>query len=454
MSQRGTIIFIDDERAVRVAGQQTLELAEYEVIPCTLAEQALRHLSRDWPGIVISDVRMPGMDGLALLQQARGLDPELPVILITGHGDIAMAVHAIHEGAYDFIEKPFPAELLVDAARRALERRRLVLENRALKSELAGRGTSGTAIVGKAFAMERLRATIANVAGTDVDVLILGETGTGKELVARALHDQSARRCHHFVALNCGAMPENIIESELFGHMAGAFTSAHKRRIGRIEYAQGGTVFLDEIESMPLHLQVKILRVLQERVVEPLGSNEAVPVDIRVVAASKVDLKQLCAAGKFREDLYYRLHVVALSIPPLRDRREDIMLLFQHFASLAAARYKRDVPPLESRHMHRLISHTWPGNVRELRNVAERFVLGLSEDSERAAAGVPVKVENGTRNPTLAEQVDLFERTIIEGELVKQRGNVKSTYEALGLPRKTFYDKLRRYGLRRDDYTG
>lgn len=216
MSQHGTILFVDDERAVRVAGQQTLELARYEVIPCTHAEQALRHLSRDWPGIVISDVRMPGMNGMTFLQQARSLDPEIPVILITGHGDIAMAVHAIREGAYDFIEKPYPAELLVDAARRALEWRRLVMENRSLKIELAGLEIGGTQIMGRTLAMQRLRATIANVADTDADALILGETGTGKELVARALHDQSTRRCHRFVALNCGAMPENIVESELF----------------------------------------------------------------------------------------------------------------------------------------------------------------------------------------------------------------------------------------------
>lgn len=236
--------------------------------------------------------------------------------------------------------------------------------------------------------------------------------------------------------------------------MPGAYTGAYKRRVGRIEYAQGGTVFLDEIESMPLHLQVKILRVLQERAVEPLGSNEVVPIDIRVIAATKVDLRQLCAVGKFREDLYFRLHVVAINIPPLRERREDILLLFQHFASLAAARYKRDVPPLQSSRVHSLISHVWPGNVRELRNVAERFVLGLSEDSDGVAAEVHSVIDGSVHVTTLSEQVDLFERTIIEGELVKQQGNVKATCEALGLPRKTFYDKLRRYGLSRDDYTG
>jgi len=315
-----------------------------------------------------------------------------------------------------------------------------VEENRRLRSELADR--TGHAIVGKTPAVERMRKTIAAVADADADVLVIGETGSGKEMVARALHEQSPRARHPFVALNCGAMPETIFESELFGHEAGAFTGAAKRRVGRIEFASKGTLFLDEIESMPLNLQVKLLRVLQERAVEPLGSNDTVPVDLRVVAATKLDLLKLSDEGRFRADLYYRLNVVVIPIPPLRERRDDIPLLFQHFVVQAATRYRRDPPALTPAQQHRLMTHAWPGNVRELRNAAERFVLGLADTDDPAP--LPLL--------TLAEQVDLFEKSVIINELANNQGSIKATIEALGVPRKTFYDKMRKYGLRRDDY--
>ncbi|WP_207462598.1 sigma-54 dependent transcriptional regulator [Azospirillum sp. SYSU D00513] len=441
----GSVLFVDDERAVRLAGQQALELAGFDVTAFDGAERALRHLGRGWPGCVVTDVRMPGMDGLALLERVRALDPDLPVILITGHGDVPMAVQAMRDGAYDFLEKPFPSERLVEVARRAVEKRRLVMENRALRERLAG-GTEDThPIIGRTPGIERLRALIAAVADTDADVLVLGETGTGKEMVARALHAGSGRRKHPFVALNCGAMPENIFESELFGHEAGAFTGAAKRRVGRIEHAGGGTLFLDEIESMPLALQVKLLRVIQERAVEPLGSNDLVPVDLRVVAATKVDLRQAAAEGKFREDLYYRLNVVVITIPPLRERREDIPLLFRHFVVQAANRYNREPRDLTPALAQGLMAQDWPGNVRELRNAADRFVLGL--DETMAASAAP---DAGPQS--LAERVDLFEKSVIETELARHKGSVKATIEALNIPRKTFYDKLKRYGLTRDDF--
>jgi len=354
-------------------------------------------------------------------------------------------VRAIRGGAYDFIEKPYPSELLVDCTRRALERRRLVMENRLLRQELADVGE--TSIIGRTPAIERMRTIIAAVAKTDTDVLVMGETGTGKELVARALHHQSGRKDHKFVALNCGAMPESLFESELFGHEAGSFTGAAKRRVGRMEFANKGTLFLDEIESMPLSLQVKILRVLQERAVEPLGSNEIIPVDLRVVAATKVSLKVASQEQRFREDLYYRLNVVMIHIPPLRERREDIPLLFQHFVLKAATRYGREPPRLTSEILHQLTSYSWPGNVRELKNAADRFVLGLGDESEILGA----EPARGTRL-TLAEQVDLFEKSVIENELALHNGSVKQTVESLSIPRKTFYDKLRRHGLVADDF--
>ncbi len=447
MTETGPVLLIDDEKMIRLAGSQTLELAGFEVVACASAEDGLARLGPDWPGVVVSDVRLPAMDGLALLRHLVALDPDLPVVLITGHGDIAMAVQAMKDGAYHFIEKPWPADHLVEVVRRALEKRRLVLENRALRAQLAADAGGLGAIIGRCPAIERLRQTIAAVADTDADVLVLGETGSGKELVARALHDRSPRRAHPFVALNCGALPETLVESELFGHEAGAFTGAQRKRVGRIAFAHHGTLFLDEIESMPMALQVKMLRVLQEREVEPLGGNQAVAVDVRVVAATKIDLRVASTEGRFREDLYYRLNVVPLRIPPLRDRLSDIPLLFQHFMLQAGLRYRRDPPLLTPALTQRLMGHRWPGNVRELRAVAERLVLGLDDglSGDEHDQAPPER-------RSLAEQVDLFEKSLIETELAAQRGNIKATIESLGLPRKTFYDKMRRHGLSRGDY--
>jgi two-component system, NtrC family, C4-dicarboxylate transport response regulator DctD len=451
MSTKGPVIFVDDEQHVRRAAEQTLELAGYDVQSFDRAEQALTRISRAWPGVLVTDVKMPRMDGLTLLRRAIEVDSQVPVVLVTGHGDVSMAVQAMRDGAYDFIEKPFPAELLVDVVRRAMEKRALVLENRALRSELDGREGPESMIIGKTVVVERLRRAIASIADTDADVLIFGETGTGKELVARCLHESSRRREKPFVAINCGAVPETIIENELFGHEPGAFTGANQRRVGKFEHSSGGTFFLDEIESMPPFLQVKLLRVLQERVIERLGSNESVNLDLRVIAATKKDLREACNEGEFREDLYYRLNVATLVIPPLRERREDIGLLFQHFLMKSCARYGREIPMVQSETLRELIAHTWPGNVRELQNVAERLVLGLDQ---QFAFGLMdgAEVPQPERNLTLPEQVECFEKCVIEQELLHQLGNIKATYEALGLPRKTLYDKMRKFGLNRSDY--
>lgn len=437
----GTVLLIDDEPHVRLATTQSLELEGIDTVALDGAAAALTRLDADFPGIVVSDVRMPGMDGLALLRAVSGLDPELPVVLVTGHGDIAMAVQAIRDGAYDFIEKPFHTERLLDIVRRALDKRRLTLENRQLRRELAATRDGDVLLLGRSPGIQRLRAAIDNLADTGADVLIEGETGSGKEVVARLLHQRSQRREHAFVALNCGAIPETIFESELFGHEAGAFTGAAGKRIGKLEYAQGGTVFFDEIESMPLALQVKVLRALQERAIERLGSNRPIQLDIRVVAATKVDLRQAAQQGRFREDLYYRLNVIKLEIPPLRERREDIPLLFQHFVQKASERYRRPPAELDSEQLSALMAAQWPGNVRELANAAERCVLGQ-------AGQVPV-----TGASSLPEQVAAFERTVITQALARHDGNVVATADALGVPRKTLYDKLKKYGLRRDEGT-
>jgi two-component system C4-dicarboxylate transport response regulator DctD len=389
------------------------------------------------------------MNGLDLLRALQQVDAGLPVILITGHGDISMAVDAMQKGAYDFIEKPFSPERLVDTVRRGLDKRRLTLENRDLKIELNDQAALGPRLIGKTAAMKSLRRSINQLADTAADILLIGETGTGKELVARSLHEQSSRRERNFVAINCGAIPENLIESELFGHEKGAFTGAENLRVGKFEYADGGTVFLDEIESMPLPAQVRLLRVLQERRLERLGSNEGIDLDIRIIAASKVDLKAAAARGEFREDLFYRLNVVTLELPPLRERREDIPLLFQHFLLVAAARYGKEAPAMPADFSRNLMSSNWPGNVRELRNAAERFVLLRDAPSLQPD-------EQGDGSPyvpmTLPEHVEAFERALVEQALSESGGVIKQTMELLGLPRKTLYDKMQKYGLDKRRY--
>ena len=450
MEELTQVLFIDDQRHIRQANRQTLELADLEVTCLETAEEGLTIIDPDWPGVVVCDIRLPGMDGMEFLHRVGPVDPDLPVILITGHGDISTAVAAMRDGAYDFIEKPYSSERLVKTVRRALEKRALTLENRNLRTELEAHSAPGPRIIGRTEVMQRLRATIAQIADTGADVLVMGETGTGKELVARSLHEHSRRRSRNFVAVNCGAVPESMIESELFGHEAGAFTGAGTRRIGKFEHANGGTLLLDEIESMPQQVQVHLLRILQERVLERLGSNELIPLDLRVVAATKVDLREAAARGEFREDLYYRLNVVCLEIPPLRERREDIPLLFHHFLLVAGHRYQREVPVPDNRSMHRLMVHDWPGNVRELRNLAERYVL-LGQQQDWGVDRLLTDAGPGRQN-TLASQVEHFERSMIDQALTLNCGSIKGVMATLDIPRKTLYDKMRKYGLDKSDY--
>jgi two-component system, NtrC family, C4-dicarboxylate transport response regulator DctD len=442
----GSVILVDDDKDLRRATAQTLELAGFAVQAFGRAREALAALPPDFIGVVVSDIRMPEMDGLQLFAEVTARDPELPVILITGHGDIPMAVQAIQNGVYDFIAKPFPADYLARTIARAQEKRALVLENRRLR-RLADAVDDDMPMLGNTPAITRLRQTLRQIADTDVDVLVTGETGTGKEVVANLLHQWGHRKRGNFVALNCGALPESVIESELFGHEAGAFTGAQKKRIGRIEHADHGTLFLDEIESIPLSTQVKLLRVLEGRVVTPLGTNEVRPVDFRVVAAAKEDLALSSREGKFREDLFYRLNVVSISIPPLRERRDDIPLLFTYFAGRAARRFRKEVPSIRQAYMQALQARAWPGNVRELSHVAERFVLGLDEEAERTGEAVPEAA-----NETLSTRMDRLEADIIRQTLERCNGDVRATIEQLGIARKTFYDKLSRHGISRADY--
>ncbi|MDE1311489.1 sigma-54 dependent transcriptional regulator [Vibrio aestuarianus] len=441
------VFFIDDEDDIRIAIEQSFELADISARLFSSAEEALLAVKNDGPPlVVVTDICLPGLTGKNLLNSIRHQDPDIPVILITGHGDISMAVQAMHDGAYDFIEKPFATERLMETVQRAIEKRQLTLENQQLRRTLKASQTLGPRIIGAAHSIESLRETITHIADTNADILLFGETGTGKELVARSLHEQSSRREQNFVAINCGAVPENLIESELYGHEKGAFTGADTKRIGKFEHAQGGTLFLDEIESMPMQAQIRLLRVLQERVIERVGSNELLPLDIRVIAATKIDLKQAAEEGTFRQDLYYRLNIVTLDIPPLRDRKEDIPALFHHFLLVAAARYGKAATALPKSDMQTLISHDWPGNVRELRNAAERFVL------------LGKLVQLGTTQPTiqttsnLTDLVAEFEKSTIEQALIECGGSIKETMETLNVARKTLYDKMQRYGLDKDNY--
>lgn len=446
IDSRVQVILVDDDPHLRQALSQTLDLAGLKVMSLSDAQGLAERIEPDWPGVVVSDIRMPGIDGLQLLEQLHGRDPELPVLLITGHGDVPLAVQAMRAGAYDFLEKPFPSDALLDSVRRGLALRRLVLDNRSLRLALSDRHELSDRLVGQSPSMLRLREQIGALAGTRADVLILGETGAGKEVVARALHDLSSRRDGPFVAINAGALAESVVESELFGHEPGAFTGAQKRRIGKFEFANGGTLFLDEIESMSLDVQVKLLRMLQERVVERLGGNQLIPLDIRVIAATKEDLRQAADQGRFRADLYYRLNVAPLRIPPLRERGDDILVLFQHFADAASQRHGLSAHSLQPAQRALLLRHGWPGNVRELQNAAERFALGLElalDGQESAAPDTTAAPGSGN----LSEQVEHFERALIAAELAQPHSSMRSLAEALGIPRKTLHDKLRKHGL-------
>ncbi|HXK54571.1 MAG TPA: sigma-54 dependent transcriptional regulator, partial [Hyphomicrobiales bacterium] len=319
-----SILLVDDDDDLRLTLAQGLELAGFAVEAFDHPGAVPERISKSFHGVLVTDIRLPGMDGIALMRTVLEIDPALPVVLITGHGDVSLAVESMKAGAYDFIEKPFATSELEAVVTRAVERRRLVLENRALREQLSGASGLEEQIVGRSPVAIELRKKVAMIAGTDADVLILGDTGAGKEVIARALHETGPRAAKHFVAINCAALPAEIIESELFGHEAGAFTGARDKRIGKLEHAQGGTVFLDEIESMPLDLQAKLLRVIETRSLERLGSNRQVTLDVRFLAASKADLARLSASGGFREDLYYRLNVVTIEVPPLAARREDV----------------------------------------------------------------------------------------------------------------------------------
>lgn len=439
------VIFIDDDAAIRQVMLQTLSLENLQAKGYADGLTALKDIKADFQGVVLCDFHMPELDGLQVLAKIREIDQSIPFIMLTGQGDISTAVTAMQQGAYDFIEKPFNHDELIELLKHALEKRQLAIENRMLKAQLRQFVRPGPRLLGgQSPSMKRVLSMLESLVDTSADILLSGETGAGKDAIARYIHETSPRSQYNFVAINCGAVPENLIESELFGHEVGAFTGAEKKRIGKFEHAHKGTIFLDELESMPLPLQVKLLRVLEERKVERLGSNSSIDVDVRIIAATKADLHKLSERGEFREDLYYRLNVIQIDIPPLRERKEDIPMLFHHFALIAAARYDRESIPLDTQQVAQLLQHSWPGNVRELRNRAERYVLMGPTALEDAQATYATDVAG---RQTLTEVVDAFERSVLQNALQACQGSIKDTMIHLGLARKTLYDKMKKHGL-------
>ncbi|TNC61819.1 sigma-54-dependent transcriptional regulator [Rubellimicrobium roseum] len=440
MTPTPTVLFVDDDESMRHSTSQALELAGLACLPLSSAEEALAHARPGLNGAVVTDIRMPGMDGMMLLARLREVDPELPVVLVTGHAEVQLAVDAMRRGAYDFIEKPFAMQELVAVLRRALEHRALVLDNRRLRAVAGQQDDLEVRLPGRSAAAIDLRRRLRAISPSETDVLLIGPTGAGKEVAARAIHDLSPRAQRSFVVINCPALPAQMIESELFGHEAGAFPGAMRPRFGRFEHARGGTILLDEIGSMPIELQPRLLRVLQDRLITRLGSNEPIPLDVRFIATSKVDLAGLIATGEFREDLYWRLAVTHLRIPSLAERREDIPLLFLQLVREAAARHGRPdpVPPPEL--LADLAARPWPGNVRELRNTAERWVLELDWMSAE---------ESGAMTGRLADRIAAFERSIIAAAIAANGGRLKPVYENLGVSRKTLYEKMQKHGIDR-----
>ena len=450
----GPVMLVDDERAIRVSTKQWLELAGHsEIDDFQDARSALENLDWHYQGIVISDVKMPGMDGLSLLREIKNIDANIPVVLVTGHGDVSMAVEAMRNGAYDFIEKPFEPEHLLDIVRRALEKRALVLDNRALKRDLVAAEGLDARLVGGNPIMRALKRDIIDIAPTNASILIQGETGSGKEVVASCLHEFGENPGGNFVAVNCAAIPEQMAESEFFGHEKGAFTGAQSRRMGKLEAANGGTLFLDELSSMPMDLQAKLLRALEERKVTPLGGNVARPVQFRLIAALQEPPEDAITSGRLREDLYYRIATFVMAIPPLRVRKDDLPILFKLLAKRAAETFGREIEMPGPEGIASLMAHKLPGNVRELRNAAERYALSTRPPEEKLSIILNSEKESQARTSLpLIEQVRLFERNVILASLGRHKGNVSAVIEELSIPRRTLNEKMAKYSLKRSDH--
>ncbi len=437
------VYLIDDDDDFRASLKQSLELAGFSVEDFNQAPQALAQLDEHFPGVIISDIRMAGMDGLTFLMEALEIDEDLPVIMISGHADISTAVQAIQDGAYDLLEKPFRNQHIIDVIHRAMEKRRLILENRDLRAQLHRH--KKRLIQGNSKVIQQLRASISSHAHTDVNVLISGELGSGKELVARSLHEQSTRRKYVFSSLNCGSLTPEKLETTLFGNR-----ETGGENPGLMAQSHRGTLYLEEIEQLPNRLAANLLTQIKAIATARRARDETIFPDLRILASSHRPLEPLCKQGLFREDLYYELSVLVLTVPPLRERREDIPLLFKHYAAESSRAYGISEPILSEQQITQLVARDWRGNLRALRHMAERWVLSQNipgkqplDDTENNALSSPA---------TLPGKIEQFEKLIIEQCLLKHNGNVTRTHAELGIPRKTLYDKLQRHGIKPEVY--
>ncbi|MBA3949372.1 MAG: sigma-54-dependent Fis family transcriptional regulator [Acidobacteria bacterium] len=446
-----SVLIVDDEAGVRAALAGVLRDEGYEVDAVDSGEGCLERVTRRPFDVVVLDIWLPGIDGLATLERLRERRVDAEVVMISGHGNIESAVRAIKMGAFDFVEKPLSLEKTVLVVRNAVRQRRLEQENRRLRASIDKRLT----MVGESYVMTQLREQVAMAAPTNGRVLIYGENGTGKELVARTIHGLSRRRAGPFIEVNCAAIPEELIESELFGHVKGAFTGAVADRRGRFEAADGGTLFLDEIADMSLKTQAKVLRALQEQVVEPVGRSTGVKVDVRVIAATNKDLTVEIRNGRFREDLYFRLNVIPIFVPPLRDRDTDIPRLAEHFIGEFAREYGRRAKTFDPSALALLAGYPWPGNVRELRNTIERLMIMVPGDVVTAADMTFLEGSVPGDHAIAADEAiaplhtarDRFERDYILRALAAQHGNISRTADVLGVERSNLYRKMRGFGI-------
>jgi two-component system nitrogen regulation response regulator NtrX len=471
---RSRILVIDDEAAIRDSLRMILEYEDYEFVGASNGPDAIAQVQKDRPDLVLLDIKMPGMDGMEILRKLKALDETLPIVMISGHGTTATAVEAIRAGAIDFLDKPLSSERVIVTLQNVLQQTRLRSENRELKLAMESRYE----IVGDSPALRQVLEAVKRAAPTNATVLLLGESGVGKELVARTIHRNSPRAGQRFIQVNCAAIPEELIESELFGHEKGSFTGATEKQIGKFEQADRGTIFLDEVGDMSPKTQAKVLRVLQEQEVERLGSARTIKVDVRVIAATNKDLEQAIQRGEFREDLYFRLNVIPIVVPPLRARPEDIPQLVQHFARRTGDEHNLKPKRFDPRAMEALQRHRWRGNIRELRNTIERLMIMTPSDLVRvedlpaevrmgggggatvpvaaapaAGAGVVAEGAAATAAPavgTLREFKDAAERAYLVQKLRENNWNISKTAELIDTPRSNLYKKLEQYGIKQE----
>ena len=454
----GRILVIDDETAMLEACQETLSHHGYQVSVCDSADGGVEAVRRESFDVVLVDLRMPGKDGLEVLRELEGIDGSLFKIMVTGFPTISTAVEAVKEGAFDYLPKPFSPDQLLITVERALSQRRLAEENSMLRRTLKAR-PEFEGIVARSPAMERVMDLVERLAESDSSVVILGETGTGKELIARSLHANSPRSSAHFVPIDCGALPGQLLESELFGHERGAFTGAFTRKTGLLESAQGGTVFLDEIAALDIDLQAKLLRVLQERKLRRLGGQEVIDIDFRLISATNEDLEKAVGDGRFRRDLYYRIDVVTITLPPLRERAGDVTLLADHFARVLGQRLTKEVAGISKEAFELMERYPWPGNVRELQNAIE-YAYNLTDSGTIDADALPARIREATtlaadgvtNDGTMTEARGRFERRFLADVLRRCSGNVSHAAIEAGLHRTTFQRLMRKHGVQSSDY--